>query len=35
MAWLLGRFTANVFERRLDLRQLYWHQASGRIIALR
>jgi hypothetical protein len=35
MAWLLGRFPANVFERGLDLRQLYWRQESGRIIALR
>ena len=35
MAWLLGRFPAHVFERGLDLRQLYWRQASGRIIALR
>jgi len=35
MAWLLGRFPAHVFERGLDLRQLSWRQASGRIIALR
>jgi len=35
MARLLGRFPAHVFERGLDLRQLSWRQASGRILALR